>query len=66
MLGLGARVEYFDSDARSGDVFASTIGANVRVAANLTIRPELRYERFSPNFAGRDQLLFAIDAVMTF
>jgi hypothetical protein len=59
-------VEYFDSDALFGDVLATTIGANVRVAANLMIRPELRYEDFSSSFAGHDQLLFAIDAVMTF
>jgi len=78
-LGLGARVEYFDTDGTinanfapvggtptGGTVLATTIGANVRAAANLTIRPELRYENFSPGFGARDQLLFAVDAVLTF
>lgn len=77
-LGVGARVEYFDTDGQissryavmgnpftRGSVFATTIGANVQAAANLTIRPELRYERID-GFGVRDQLLFGIDAVLTF
>ncbi|MFK7740920.1 MAG: outer membrane beta-barrel protein [Planctomycetota bacterium] len=66
LWSVGGRVEYLDTNAFGGSLLATTVGVNVHPSANLTIRPELRYEKFSGGIGAQDQLLFAVDAVLTF
>ncbi|MFG0263109.1 MAG: porin [Novipirellula sp. JB048] len=73
----GTRFEWYD--AKSGvlagnnvDVYALTAGVNYKPYANVTIRPELRYDWVRGNPAGilennhDDQWTFGIDSVFTF
>ena len=74
-LGLGTRFEWWR--AYSEDSFSLTMGANIKPAKNLTIRPELRYYFADPTFAAvynenvandnlYDSFVFGVDAILTF
>lgn len=77
-IGLGARFEWWKGDVLTGytphggtlpaagslSYFATTFGANIRPSANLTIRPEYRYD-WSPA-ANYDQGYLGVDAIFTF
>ena len=73
----GTRFEWYD--AKSGvlagndvDVYALTAGVNYKPHANVTIRPEIRYDWVEGNPAGilengdDDQTTFGIDSIFTF
>jgi len=65
-VGAGARLEYFDQEA--SEVTAATVGLNLKPHANVILRPEIRFEDWSPgNLLGRrDSTILAMDMIMTF
>jgi putative OmpL-like beta-barrel porin-2 len=75
-LGVGARLEWWKSDAgfnhggqsipQGGSVsyYEATFGVNIKPQANLTIRPELRYDWFP--HADYDMGIGAVDVILTF
>lgn len=82
-LSYGGRFEWFDDPQGArvvagdrGSYFAATAGVNWRPHANVTIRPEIRYDCFNGmagpgglpfnNGASSSQLSFGADAYFTF
>ncbi len=78
-LGLGARVEWWKSDAGfnhggqslpgsgSHSYYAATFGANIKPHPNVTIRPEWRYDWFPASLnGGYEQGIFAVDMILTY
>ena len=73
-VNAATRVEWWKADGNS--VYAMTYGVNVKPHANVTIRPEFRYDwtpaGISPNFPALGQFprqsaaTFSIDAIFTF
>ncbi len=65
-LAAGARFEYFDQEFF--EVMATTVGMNIKPHANVTLRPEVRYDDYDDgNFFGfRDSWIFGMDMIMTF
>lgn len=66
---FGTRLEWWKSNGKSRN--AVTYGVNVRPMDNLVLRPEVRYQRGSdPGLAtitnDHDELIFGVDAVLTF
>lgn len=68
-LGLGARLEWWKSDRFFGGATSSTygftMGANYRASANLTIRPEVRFD-WGAAAVNNGEAIIGIDAVLTF
>ncbi|MEM9944149.1 MAG: outer membrane beta-barrel protein [Planctomycetota bacterium] len=67
-LSLGARLEWWKSNQflpSTSSTYNFTVGANYRQSANLTIRPELRFDWGASAITPGDPI-FGIDAVMTF
>ncbi|MFK7766913.1 MAG: outer membrane beta-barrel protein [Mariniblastus sp.] len=67
-LALGARLEWWKSDQFFTDTKSTydfTVGANYRANANVTIRPELRFD-WGAAAVDPGTPIFGIDAVMTF
>ena len=67
-LALGARLEWWKSDAfftSSRSTYNFTMGANYRKSANLTLRPEVRFD-WGAAAIDPGQAIIGIDAVMTF
>lgn len=67
---VGTRLEWF-KDPRIGrgdadEVVDLTVGLNYRPAANVVIRPELRWDDFQANSGLHDTFLFGIDTVITY
>jgi hypothetical protein len=72
-VGAGARLEWWKADGRSVNAF--TVGLNVKPHANVTVRPEWRYD-WSPGgntnagiqagTVNQSNGTFAIDVVVTF
>ena len=70
-LAIGTRFEWYQTtpDVTVGDTFDTfnlTAGFNYRQTANLTWRPELRYDWYDGWQGLDDSFKFAVDAVMTF
>ncbi len=77
-VALGSRVEWWKADGITGFTFGdqiapptsssshyeATIGVNLRPNANVIVRPELRYD--CAPFADYEQLIFAIDMILTY
>lgn len=67
-IGVGGRAEWWKANGES--IYEITGGLNVKPMANLTIRPEIRYQWGSPtNAAGvpvDEGGIFGIDAYLTF
>ena len=65
-LAAGARVEYYDREFY--EVWATTLGVNVKPHANVVLRPEVRWEDFDDGnlFGLRDSFIFGMDMIMTF
>ncbi|MCP4171240.1 MAG: porin [Fuerstiella sp.] len=77
-LGFGARYEWWKSNGpfsmggtglkpagRSDSYYALTLGANYKPHANVTIRPEWRYDR-GQSITDHNQGMFAVDMIITF
>ena len=68
--GVGARFEWWNTTPTVGgpsfDTFNLTFGVNHRQCANLTWRPEIRYDWYDGFDGNEDSFKFAVDAVMTF
>ena len=73
--GVGARFEWWNTTPTVGgpsfDTYNLTLGVNHRQCANLTWRPEIRYDWYdglldSDSNVIEDSFKFAVDAVMTF
>ena len=68
--GIGARFEWWNTTPTVGgadfDTYNLTVGVNHRQHANLTWRPELRYDWYDGLGGNVDSFKFAVDAVMTF
>jgi len=66
----GGRVEWLKTNTMTGEstsFYEVTGGVNYRANDNLVIRPEVRYDWSSTDFASDyDRVLFGIDAVLTF
>lgn len=70
----GARLEWFkdghlnDGPAQgtAGEVVGLTVGLNYRPAANVVVRPELRWDDYEATSLLRDTCLFGIDTVITY
>ena len=66
----GGRVEWLKTNTmtdESTSFYELTGGLNYQANANLVIRPEIRYDWSSTDFAGDyDRAIFGIDAVLTF
>ena len=65
-LGVGGRLEYFDDEAIGGDVWALTLGTNVKPHANVTLRPEVRWEEWDPASGRNNSFMFGMDAIFLF
>ena len=67
-IAVGGRAEWWKSDSDS--IYAITGGVNIRPAANLVIRPEVRYEWDPGQTNGilveDENTIFGIDAIVTF
>lgn len=74
---VGGRFEWYNNDGVFGanngvdsDVYALTLGANYKPHANVTMRPEIRFDWDDDQVAGledgEDQTTFGIDTVFTF
>ena len=73
---VGARFEWwnhegiFDNVDSDSDVYALTLGANYRPHANVTVRPEIRFDWDDDSLVGLedgdDQTTFGIDTIFTF
>lgn len=74
-LKLGARLEWWQTDSNV-DRYAATLGLNIKPHANLTIRPEGRYDwgdgivvpggGAAPVAPNEEVTTFAVDAILTF
>ena len=86
--GVGARLEWFRDDdgqrvattegglGNEGNYYEFTVGLNWKPHANLTIRPELRYDWYSGNYDSgaqpfnngnsNDQFSGGFDCIFTF
>ena len=73
--GVGARFEWWNTTrttagGESFDTYNLTLGVNHRQCANLTWRPEVRYDWYDGLMRDgnvvEDSFKFAVDAVMTF
>jgi opacity protein-like surface antigen len=62
-IGVGVRSEWWKNNGLSQ--YALTGGVNVKVADNLIIRPEIRYDWELPTPSG-DQFTVGMDAILTF
>ena len=60
--GVGGRMEWWKRDGNSH--YEATLGLNIRPAANLVFRPEIRYD-WQP-FANFEQATFGVDAILTY
>lgn len=71
-LSVGGRLEWYrdprlDPGAGAVDeVVSTTVGLNYRPAANVVIRPEVRWDDFHSQSIFRDSTVFGIDAVITY
>jgi hypothetical protein len=69
---VGTRLEWFKDPRISNGLGAAdevvdfTVGVNYRPAANVVIRPELRWDDFQANSGLQDNFLFGIDTVITY
>ena len=70
---VGGRFEWWNAElgaANEGDVYALTLGVNHKPHANVTVRPEIRFDWDDDQVAGledgEDQTTFGIDTVFTF
>ena len=75
---VGGRFEWYEHDGifsahdgNDSDVYALTLGANYKPHANVTIRPEIRWDWDDDQVVGLedgddDQTTFGIDSVITF
>jgi hypothetical protein len=61
----GVRAEWFKQEG-SGEVFATTLGVNYTPNANLTVRPEVRFDDYKPGAPRADGTIFGIDAIVTY
>ena len=61
-LAVGGRVEWWKIDTVSH--YEATLGANIKPHANLTFRPEVRFD-WSPS-VNYEETIFGVDAIMTF
>ncbi len=55
-----------DSDGAADEVVDLTVGLNYRPAANVVVRPELRWDDFDAASRLQDTFLFGIDTVITY
>jgi hypothetical protein len=65
-IGAGARVEYFDDERFGGEVWATTLGVNIKPHANVIFRPEVRFEDWDPATGRQNSTLFGMDMIFTF
>ncbi|TWT83337.1 hypothetical protein CA13_48020 [Planctomycetes bacterium CA13] len=76
-LALGGRFEWYNAEGTAGvpvgtdaDIYALTLGVNYKPHANVTVRPEIRWDWDDSRLVGlRDgdkQTTFGIDSVITF
>ena len=70
-VAVGTRVEWYQiadptTDAVLNDTWNWTAGINYRQSANLTFRPEIRYDWYDGWQGLEDSFKFGVDAVMTF
>tara|TARA_R110002111_G_C5958134_1_gene369174 strand:- start:99 stop:1391 length:1293 start_codon:yes stop_codon:yes gene_type:complete len=75
---VGARFEYYNNEGvftaqaagTDSDIYALTLGANYKPHANVTVRPEIRFDWDDDQIAGledgADQTTFGIDTIFTF
>lgn len=65
---LGGRVEWWRSDNGFGtdNFYQATLGANIKPAENVIIRPEIRYDWFADTTGLRDHATFATDLILTY
>jgi len=70
----GARLEWFkdgrlagiNNTGTAGEVIDLTVGLNYRPAANVVVRPELRFDDYEDASLFQDTCLFGIDTVITY
>jgi hypothetical protein len=65
-VAAGTRLEHFDDDRFNGTVTALTVGMNIKPHANVTLRPEVRWEDWGTNATRDDSTLFGMDAILTY
>ena len=83
-LGLGARLEWYENEGiytnvgQEADIYQLTLGLNYKPHANVTVRPEVRWDWVENNTAvlaagntvtedgDDDQTTFGIDTIITF
>ncbi|TWT52602.1 hypothetical protein Pla22_02260 [Rubripirellula amarantea] len=71
---VGGRFEWYNQEgvfsAAESDIYALTLGANYKPHANVTVRPEVRFDWDDDQVAGledgEDQTTFGIDTIFTF
>lgn len=71
---VGARFEWYNAEignADDSDIYALTLGVNHRPHANVTIRPEIRWDWDDDRVAGLedgddDQFTLGVDTILTF
>ncbi len=67
----GARAEWFKIDG-AGEVVSTTLGLNYTPNANVTVRPEVRFDDYKPGYlfpggaTAFDSTLFAVDVILTY
>lgn len=74
---VGGRFEWYQNDGvfaandgNNSDIYALTLGVNYKPHANVTVRPEIRFDWDDDQVAGledgEDQTTFGIDTIFTF
>ncbi len=65
-LKAGVRAEWFKIDG-AGEAFSTTAGVNYSPHANVTIRPEVRFDDFKPGYTpANDGTVFGVDLIVTY
>ncbi len=70
-LKAGVRAEWFKIDG-AGEVLSTTLGLNYTPCANVTIRPEVRFDDYKPGYlfpnaaVASDSTIWGVDAIITY
>jgi hypothetical protein len=65
-VAAGGRLEYYDDERFDGTVTTMTVGMNIKPHANVTLRPEVRWEDWAAGAIRDDSTMFGMDAILTF